>query len=108
MKVNGAGTIDVNLDGGFVMASATEWSFADGRGMTGGANAPQPGAVRGTVRVTQRTHSRMMSSLKPDVLPTTTWVDPPSTGDLRRWGAQLTTGWPDLFGSPNDLEKRPA
>src|SRR5450631_3442541 len=24
------------------------------------------------------------------VLPTTTWVDPPSTGDLRRWGARLT------------------
>src|SRR5229473_52099 len=26
------------------------------------------------------------------VLPTTTWVDPPSTGDLRRWGALLTKG----------------
>jgi hypothetical protein len=25
-------------------------------------------------------------------LPTTTWVDPPSTGDLRRWGALLTAG----------------
>src|SRR6202011_1959553 len=24
------------------------------------------------------------------VLPTTTWVDPPSTDDLRRWGALLT------------------
>jgi len=23
------------------------------------------------------------------VSPTTTWVDPPSTGDLRRWGALL-------------------
>ena len=23
------------------------------------------------------------------VLPTTTWMDPPSTGDLRRWGAPL-------------------
>ncbi len=23
-------------------------------------------------------------------------------GDLRRWGAPLTTGWPDFFGSPND------
>jgi hypothetical protein len=22
------------------------------------------------------------------VLPTTTWMDPPSTGDLRRWGAR--------------------
>ena len=26
------------------------------------------------------------------VLPTTTWMDPPSTGDLRRWGALLTIG----------------
>jgi hypothetical protein len=26
------------------------------------------------------------------VLPISTWVDPPSTGDLRRWGALLTTG----------------
>src|ERR1700686_1654206 len=26
------------------------------------------------------------------VLPTTTCVDPPSTGDLRRWGAPLTSG----------------
>jgi hypothetical protein len=25
------------------------------------------------------------------VLPTSTWVDPPSTGDLRRWDAPLTT-----------------
>src|ERR1700736_5103595 len=30
------------------------------------------------------------------VLPTTTWVDPPSTDDLRRWGAPLT-GWPREF-----------
>jgi hypothetical protein len=35
------------------------------------------------------------------VLPTTTWVDPPSTGDLRHWGALLTSGWPLSFGSPN-------
>ena len=35
------------------------------------------------------------------VLPTTTWVDPPSTGDLRRWGALLTTGWAFSFGSPS-------
>src|SRR5882724_4303893 len=34
------------------------------------------------------------------VIPTTTWVDPPSTGDLRRWGAPLTGGWPLFFGSP--------
>jgi hypothetical protein len=26
-------------------------------------------------------------------LPTTTWMDPPSTGDLRRWGAQLNNGY---------------
>src|ERR1700680_4009144 len=25
-------------------------------------------------------------------LPTTTWMDPPSTGDLRRWGAPLNNG----------------
>src|SRR5216683_8317161 len=35
------------------------------------------------------------------VLPTTTRMDPPSTGDLRRWGALLTTGWARSFGSPN-------
>jgi hypothetical protein len=52
MKVNGTGTIDVNLDRGFVMASATEWSFAGNDGMTGSANAAQSGAVRGTLRVT--------------------------------------------------------
>ena len=34
------------------------------------------------------------------VLPTTTRMDPPSIGDLRRWGAPLTGGWPDFFGSP--------
>ena len=37
------------------------------------------------------------------VLPTTTWVDPPSTGDLRRWGAPLTTGWAFSSGSPNRI-----
>src|SRR5258707_14290194 len=26
------------------------------------------------------------------VLPTATWMDPPSIGDLRRWGALLTSG----------------
>ena len=36
------------------------------------------------------------------VSPTTTWMDPPSTGDLRRWGALLTTGWVDPFGSPDE------
>ena len=38
------------------------------------------------------------------VLPTTTWVDPPSTGDLRRWGALLTTGWALSFGDPDRHE----
>jgi hypothetical protein len=28
------------------------------------------------------------------VLPTSTWVNPPFTGDLRRWGAQVMYGWP--------------
>src|SRR5579863_7187904 len=27
------------------------------------------------------------------VLPTSTWVNPPFTGDLRRWGAQVGLGW---------------
>src|SRR5258708_5633115 len=36
-------------------------------------------------------------------LPTTTSMDPPSPGDLRRWGALLTTGWAFSFGSPNDF-----
>src|SRR6266849_2770790 len=27
------------------------------------------------------------------VLPTSTWVNPPFTGDLRRWGAQVVMGW---------------
>src|SRR5450759_82304 len=34
------------------------------------------------------------------VSPTTTWMDPPSTGDVRRWGALLTAGWAEMFGSP--------
>src|ERR1019366_5793258 len=34
------------------------------------------------------------------VLATTTWMDPPSIGDLRPWGAPLTTGWPGSSGSP--------
>jgi hypothetical protein len=37
------------------------------------------------------------------VSPTTTWVDPPSTGDLRRWGALLTGGWvADSSGDPDE------
>src|SRR5450755_704655 len=42
------------------------------------------------------------------VSPTTTWMDPPSTGDLRRWGALLTTGWPCSFGSPDESACPPA
>ena len=41
------------------------------------------------------------------VSPTTTWMDPPSTSDVRRWGALLTTQWEDFFGSPNKSEKPP-
>jgi hypothetical protein len=41
------------------------------------------------------------------VSPTTTSVDPPSTGDLRRRGAPLTIGWAEFFGSPNNFEKPP-
>jgi hypothetical protein len=29
-------------------------------------------------------------------------MDPPSTGDLRRWGALLTTGWACSSGSPDE------
>jgi hypothetical protein len=38
------------------------------------------------------------------VSPTTTCMDPPSTGDLRRRGALLTTGWACSFGSPNNRQ----
>src|SRR5215470_7905678 len=41
------------------------------------------------------------------VLPTTTWMDPPSTGDLRRWGALLKIGWPVSFASPKIWSTRP-
>src|SRR6202035_4730607 len=34
-------------------------------------------------------------------LPTTTWMDPPSTGDLRRWGAPLNNG--DASGRNGDF-----
>jgi hypothetical protein len=40
------------------------------------------------------------------VLPTTTWMDPPSIGDLRPWGALLTTGWPLSLGSPEPKQNR--
>jgi hypothetical protein len=56
LKVNGTGTIDVNLDRGFVTASATEWSFAGDSGGTRGASTATPGAVHGTMRVTVSAH----------------------------------------------------
>src|ERR1043166_6000152 len=39
------------------------------------------------------------------VLPTTTWMDPPSTGDLRRWGALST---PRVCGSPRPTAQSPS
>jgi hypothetical protein len=56
LKVNGAGTIDVNLDRGYVSASATEWNFAGDNGMARGAASAPSGAVRGTIRVTVSAH----------------------------------------------------
>jgi hypothetical protein len=41
------------------------------------------------------------------VSPTTTWMDPPSTSDVRRWGALLTSGWAEIFGSPDDSAGHP-
>jgi hypothetical protein len=56
MKVNGTGTIDVNLDRGFVTASATEWTFAGDLGTASGAAAAQPVALHGVIRVTVAAH----------------------------------------------------
>lgn len=52
MKVNGTGTIDVNLDRGFVTASTTEWTFGGGTGTPINSATAQPGAVQGTIKVT--------------------------------------------------------
>lgn len=52
LNVNGAGTIDVNLDRGFVTASEIEWTFTGAIPATGSAAAGQPSQVRGTVKVT--------------------------------------------------------
>ena len=46
VKLNGTGTIDLNLDRGFVASSASEVSFA----------AAQPGAVHGSIKVTVAAH----------------------------------------------------
>jgi hypothetical protein len=51
LKVHGTGTIDLNLDGGFVAASATEWKFSGGS-----AAAAPSGTVSGTMRVTVAAH----------------------------------------------------
>ena len=56
LKVNGTGTIDVNLDRGYISASATEWNFVGDSGMTRSATAAPGGAVRGTIRVTVSAH----------------------------------------------------
>jgi hypothetical protein len=42
------------------------------------------------------------------VLPTTTWMDPPSIGDLRHWGALLTIRWGRSSGSPSESVGPPA
>jgi hypothetical protein len=52
LKVNGAGTIDVNLDRGFVTASTIEWTFTGVFPATGSAAAAQSAQVRATVKVT--------------------------------------------------------
>jgi hypothetical protein len=55
MKVNGVGTIDVNLDRGFVAASSTEWTFL-GYGIPGSASQAPTGAVRATMQVSVTAH----------------------------------------------------
>src|SRR6266404_6800161 len=44
------------------------------------------------------------------VLPTTTWMDPPSPGDPRRWGAPLNNGAVDVVLPPDNPTRtgRPA
>jgi hypothetical protein len=56
LKVSGSGTIDVNLDRGFVAASATEWSITGDGALAGGALAEPGGVVRSTIRVTVAAH----------------------------------------------------
>ncbi|HEY2016974.1 MAG TPA: hypothetical protein VGH38_25895 [Bryobacteraceae bacterium] len=56
LKVKGTGTIDVNLDRGYVTASSTEWSFSGESTMSGSAPASQRGAVRGVMRVKVTAH----------------------------------------------------
>jgi hypothetical protein len=50
LKLSGGGTIDFNLDRGFVAASATEWTFAGNYAESGGAGAGQ--SIGATLKVT--------------------------------------------------------
>jgi hypothetical protein len=50
LEVQGTGTVDVNLAGGFIAASRTEWTFTGVAPGAGGAT--QPGPIRATVRIT--------------------------------------------------------
>jgi hypothetical protein len=52
LKVSGAGTIDVNLDRGFVGASATEWAVTGGNPATASAASAQLPPGHGTIKVT--------------------------------------------------------
>lgn len=54
VKVNGTGSIDWNLDRGFVAASATEWTFEGG--MAGRGSTAPLGTARGTMKVTVTAH----------------------------------------------------
>lgn len=56
VKVNGTGTIDVNLDRGFVAGSTAEWIFEGDGGMTGSADAGASGTVHGTIKLTVAAH----------------------------------------------------
>jgi hypothetical protein len=50
LKLSGNGTIDANLDRGFIAASTTEWTFTGAFSEAGGAGAGQP--MRATFKVT--------------------------------------------------------
>lgn len=54
LKLSGAGTIDLNLDGGFIAASTTEWTFTGATPETGRAGAAP--TIRATLRVTLTAH----------------------------------------------------
>jgi hypothetical protein len=55
VKVTGGGTIDVNLDRGFVSASTTEWNFSGTEAIARTSSA-QPATVRGSLKVTVAAH----------------------------------------------------